>query len=575
MKLHFDKVTTIKKQIAVFTFSLAGAMTMSMSTQAFTQIGGAGALPMGHEWLTRTSALEVLNAEHIIPADPQDPRASWTHGLAKNLDLSNAQNEINRIAGITNNNARFEPRYDDIYAAIMGERWVDMAGFNVVKSSTDKYNCFDAVAQEPADLQQDHFMRRYDDIGGQGGVDSATRSQARFINHFVNAAMAEKKNVKMWDGGTYSSQKKLDQNYFLFGRAVHLFQDSFSPEHTVRLPTDNYEKVHQVKAYLCSEGAEQHTHDVMAAVNFTSGDVIWNADTRLDSGWAAYKVSSMKTIGLVAMEASKDLWAAFIRTMAVPEDQRQAVAQQEAQTLVNNWLSFDEQEMLAWYDNHNHRDDSFVVEDGDTGPGKSQYDCMIGLGVESGNQSQRVAELDQLRRQCLYNVEAVTGYSDLNDTYMHIPYNWQWTSTTWESVPADWQMPTLQADTGKVVTIKNSVNGDPLTVPDGLSNNSVISSESGEAVEFILVDDRDQGVYFRAKNDSDLFLSYDAMWGKGKLFNSPNQAAYQVQPLGNLWSIKNTYWNDFLWYRSYNDNIYVSGKGDTDKSHSRWIIEGL
>ncbi len=31
-----------------------------------------------------------------------------------------------------------------------------------------KHNCFDAVAQEPAEVQYDHFMRRYDEVGGQG-----------------------------------------------------------------------------------------------------------------------------------------------------------------------------------------------------------------------------------------------------------------------------------------------------------------------------------------------------------------------------------------------------------------------
>ncbi len=567
-----NKRTLSKLRMAALTISLAGTTSVS----AFTQIGGAGALPMGHEWLTRTSVLEVLDAEHIIPADPEDPRAGWDKGLAKNLDLSSAQNEVARLTSIENNNPRFEPRYDDVYAAIMGERWVDMAGFNVTKSSTGKYNCFDAVAQEPADLQQDHYMRRYDDIGAEGGVIAARRAQNRFVMHFVNAAMAEKKSINAWDGGAYSSKKKLDQNYFLFGRAVHLFQDSFSPEHTVRLAKDNYEKVYQVKAYLCSEGAEQHTHDTMAALNFTSGDVIWKPNTRLESGWASYKVSSMKDVGLVAMEASKDLWAAFIRTMAVPRDQREAVARAEAETLVKNWLDFDEQEMLDWYENEEHRDHTYVLEDGQTGKGKSQYDCMIGLGVESGSQSERVAELDQLRRQCLYNVEAAPGYSDVNDPYMHIPYNWQWKSSKWLSVPDDWEMPELPADSGKTVTIKNAINGNPLTAPDGLYTNSYIYSNEGDAVEFVMVGDPEQEAYFRAKNDADLFLSYKATSsGSAKLFNSPNQAAYKVEQFGVLWGLKNTYWGQYLWFDQDDEGVQLTRKGDPDEAHSLWIIDGL
>lgn len=565
-----------KSTLALFNQRLSsvifGVLT-STSAMAFTQIGGGGAIPMGHEWLTRTSALELLNADHISTADPADPRLSWSDGLAKNLDLSNAQNEVARIKSIAKSNALYEPRYDDVFAAIIGERWVDTAGFNVAKATVGTIDCFSAVAQEPADLQQDHFMRRYDDIGGQGGVNAARRAQQRFINHFVNAAMADEKNIKVWDGGGYSKQEKISHNYFLFGRAVHLFQDSFSPEHTVRLAEDNYEKVRQVKAYLCSEGAEQHTHNTQDALNFSSGDVIWKQNTRLEAGWTTYKPSSMKPVALVAMEASKDLWAAFIRTMALPREERQAAAQQEAQTLVNHWLAFDEQEMLNWYDEETHRDHTYVLEPGQTGTGINQYDCMLGLGVSSGSQSARVAELDQQRRQCLFNVQPIPGYSDLNDPYMDIPFNWQWTSTQWKTPSASWQIPQRLADTGKDVVIKNATNGDPLVAPGGLSHNSTIYSTAGEAIEFILLGDLQKEAYFRSKNNADLFLSYSATTGKGLLYNSPNQAAYRVQPVGVLWSIENTYWNDFLWYQSSSDRIYVSGTGDANKTHSQWIIE--
>jgi hypothetical protein len=46
------------------------------------------------------------------------------------------------------------------------------------------------VAQEPADIQYDHFMRRYDDAGGPGGVHAAKTSQQRFVAYFVAAATA-------------------------------------------------------------------------------------------------------------------------------------------------------------------------------------------------------------------------------------------------------------------------------------------------------------------------------------------------------------------------------------------------
>lgn len=555
-------------------FRIILGSVLSSSAFAFTQLGGAGSLPMGHEWLTRTSALEVLNADHVIAADPADPRSSWTLGLAKNTDLSNAQNEVARLKGLPNNNARYEPGYDYIYAAIIGERWVDTAGANVVKANLDKVNCFDAIAQEPADLQQDHYMRRYDDEGAQGGVDAAARAQTRFINHFVNAAMAQEKNIKALDGGAFSSLYKVDQNYFLFGRAVHLFQDSFSPEHTVRLADDNYQKVRQVKAYLCSRGAEQHTHDLKAALNFTSGDVIWQADTRLDSGWNSYKVSSMKPVALVAMEASKDLWAAFIRTMSVPSAERRAIAQQEAQTLSANWLSYNEAEALSWYTDEAHRDDTYVLNDGEAGKGNNQYDCMLGLGIESGSQAIRVKELDALRKQCLFNIQATPGFADVADTHMDIPYNWQWTSSTWKDVPAGWEIPQLSADTGKTVTIRNSITGAALVAPEGIGHNHSVYSKSGNAIEFVAVIDNGE-MHFRAKNNADLFLSYNMFSGKGLLYNYPNQAAYKVERIGNLWTIENTYWNDYLWFDTSSERLYLSRKGDDDKAHSQWIIDGL
>ncbi|KAF7774411.1 hypothetical protein PCIT_a0854 [Pseudoalteromonas citrea] len=415
----------------------------STTGSAFTQLGGGGAMPMGHEWLTRTAALEVLNEEHIIEPDLEDPRQYWQFGLAKNVHITNASSEVSSIKATPNNNRKYQPKYYDIYSAIIGERWVDIAGFNVTSASADPTgpNCFNAVSQEPAQLQQDHFMRRYDDVGGQGGVNAAHRAQTRFISHFVNAAMADEKNIEVWDGGGYSVKTDVDHNYFLFGRAVHLFQDSFSPEHTVRLAQDNYEKIWQVKAYLCSQGAEQHTHDTADIVNFDSGDVIWKKHTRKQLGWSSYKASNMKPVALVALEASKDLWAAFIRTMAVEVTQRQSYARTEAQLLVDNWLSFDTQAMLTWYQNQQHRDHTYVLAPTDTGIGKTQHACMTELKVGTTDQLERVAQLTEERRQCLYNIETQRGYEDAYDAYIKMPYNWRWKSLMWKKPPADWQIP--------------------------------------------------------------------------------------------------------------------------------------
>ena len=161
--------------------------------------------------------------------------------------------------------------------------------------------------------------------------------------------MAPPTQILVWDGGAYSTQYPVDRNYFLMGRAAHLFEDSFSSEHTVRVPSDMYTTVRQVKSYLCALGSEQHSHATPTTFNYSSGDVIWNPGTNLGLGWGSYIPSNMKTNALVAMEATKDLWAAFIRTMAQPLAQRQATAQSEAQTLAKNWLNFDSNAMSSWY----------------------------------------------------------------------------------------------------------------------------------------------------------------------------------------------------------------------------------
>lgn len=561
----------IKNIIAVF--SLIGPV----SVNAYTQFGGGGLMPMGHEWLTRSAALELLNQEHIISADPNDPRKKWTDGLAKNIDISEAQTEVERIQAKANYNSLYQPKYDDVFSAIIGERWVDMAGFNVTNSMIDQVgvNCFEAIPQEDQELQQDHFMRRYDDIGGQGGVNAALRAQKRFISHFVNAALADKKRINVWDGGGYAKKAEVDHNYFLFGRAVHLFQDSFSSEHTVRLAEDNYKTVRQVKAYLCSEGAEQHTHSKSRIINFKSGDVIWNENSFTQSGWHSYKASNINDLSLVALEATKDLWAAFIRTMAVNEAQRKKYARKEAQTLVDNWLSFDEQEMRTWYDNAKNRDHTYVLAPGETGIGKPIEACMGELNVATTSQAEHVAAIEKERRQCLYNIEAEPGYEDLHDQYMSIPYNWRWKWNTWQTPPRDWKISSKPADQGKIIVIMSGINGIPISAK-ALQNNMPlsISDYAYAPVQWIKVPVADDRYYLRSQNAPSLFFSYSgSSSGYGKLFNSPESAEYQFIDRGGFWNIKNTYWKQYVWYNQKTQSSDLSSNGSVDAAHSRWVIQ--
>lgn len=559
------------------TLTVPAALLFSTTTLAFTQLGGGGIMPMGHEWLTRTAALEILNEEHIIDRDPDDPRLHWQFGLAKNTDLNAAIEEVARIKAQPKHNSSYQPKYYDIYSAIIGERWVDIAGFNVANASTDPIgpNCFSAISQEPADLQQDHFMRRYDDIGGQGGVDAAKRAQARFISHFIQAAVANEKNMRVWDGGGYSALTEVDHNYFLFGRAVHLFQDSFSPEHTVRLASDNYEKIWQVKAYLCSQGAEQHTHSTSDILDFSSGDVIWKESSQGQSGWSSYTTTNMKPVALVALEASKDLWAAFIRTMAVPRSMRESYARNEAQKLVDNWLSFDEQTMLTWYEDQHHRDHTYVLAPNDTGPGKTIEACMAALNVGTTNQQERVAQLEADRRQCLFNIEAQPGYSDLHDPYMSMPYNWRWKSLTWQTPHESWQQSTLLADTGQALIIKSFENGRAISSSDLTKNTELVTSGNKE-ITWIKVPGESSDYYFRSQHAPALFFSYsNAASGYAKLSNSPNKAAYELIYQGGVWNIKNTYWQQYMWHNHNLHRPQLTRTGSPNKTHSKWIIEEI
>ncbi|MCL1126616.1 hemolysin D [Shewanella surugensis] len=552
--------------------------------QAFTQSGatidfiGSG-IPMGHEWLTRMSAFEVIGNDPVISYDPDDPRSSWSAGLARNTQLdSNALDEVNSLIGATLSDTRYESTYQFIHSAILGQRWVDLGGFNVTSSSLTSVNCFDVVSQEPAELQKDHYMRRYDDLGNQGGIDAATRSQTRFIQHFIDAAMATDQQIKMWDGGAYSAQENVNYQYFLFGRAIHLFQDSFSPEHTVRLSNDNYETVYQVKSYLCAEGSEQHTHDTKEVLDYSSDDVIWNEGSRLDSGWESYKASNMKDVALVATEASKDLWAAFFRTMGTPIGEREAVALVEAQTLVDNWLAIDTFSALSWYDETDHQDSTYVAMLDDLNPHYTQEQCMVDIGVDSGSQQDKVEQLEDDRLTCMYNIEAESGYEDVNDPHMDIPYNWKWkNATTWLSPDADWIPEEKEADLGTLINIISAVNNEAMTLSSGeLENNTTIYVEEGTPLALIQVEmTDDNAAYFRVKDNADLFLSYATFSGKVKLADTPRNASYEIQTNFGESKLLNQRWNDYLWFYERNGTAYVSGDASESDIESSWYIQNI
>ncbi|MDQ3287550.1 MAG: hemolysin D [Pseudomonadota bacterium] len=550
---------------------LAGSHAVT-PVAAHTQSGAGTAMgngiPMGHEWVTRLAALEVLGGDPIMPPDPNDPRRQWTQGLAKNTSLDGAGAEVARLRSQPYADQRYQSTYKAVYDAIVGERWVDIGGFNATTSRLSPVNCWDAVAQEAVEVQYDHFMRRFDDVGAQGGVDAAKRSTQRFIDYFVAAATAPSMNMVVWDGGGYSAKTEVDRNYFLLGRAAHLFQDSFSSEHTVRLPADNHTSIRQVKSYLCAPGSEQHTHALSAIFDFTSGDVIWNTGTQLESGWGAYRPSNMKSAPLVATEATKDLWAAFIRTMAQPMGQREETARREATTLAVNWLSFDEKEMLGWYEQFGNRDRTYVLAAGQSGPGQTVEACMKGLGYKSGTQAEAVDKFKSDQRMCLYNVVAVEGYSDLFDTSMHMPFNWAWRALTWQTPPSNWQIPQRPADTGQPVRVRHS-NGNYMTAPDGLAKDNWVYVRSGVApLDLVQVPTGDaSSFHYRSRLAPSLFLSYRASTGAVKLYDSANQAAFTPRDGG----LMSNHWNMWVWL--YNDSPYITRTGNPANANARWSVE--
>lgn len=390
---------------------------------AFTQgagIRGTGGTPQGHEWLTVRSAHEVLGDERgDLPTDPrtvnQLPRAEnprITSEMAADFKRQ------------TTGETTYGAKYQKVMDAILGQRWVDIAGFNVVKANASKYNCFDMVPQLPDDIQRDHFMRMRGDAGGAGAVAAMNDGVARFVQYFVDAATAPEGKVKAWDGGGYSVKIEADRNYFLFGRAIHLFQDSFSSDHTVRLPGDGYKRLHGIKTYLCSLHSDQHGRTKPFAMDFSLdynkvGDVIW-LSRRND--WTP---TNVKLNALVSVEGMKDAWAAFIRVMALPREQRGSAARAAAEGIARTWLAFDPEAVRQRYDDPDapRKIEGFVAD---------QAACDKTIGGPG--------MMDRIKREraiCLWNVQAVDGTTE-RDRHIHIPFRWDWKSSGWLIPPPDW-----------------------------------------------------------------------------------------------------------------------------------------
>jgi hypothetical protein len=549
------------------------------SVRGFTQSavgeGLAFGIPMGHEWITLLAALEVLDGKEY---EGDDPRREWKGpGKAKNASVSSAEAaaEVRRVTAEDQripDERRYNSKYKVVYDAIVGERWVDIGGFDITKSKFfDQVDCWNAVAQEAVEVQYDHFMRRFDDTGGDGGVKAMRESQARFRRYFVDAAMASPGRMLVYDGGATSEETEVDHNYFLFGRAVHVFQDSFSPEHTVRLAADNYETVREVKSYLCAYGSEQHSHKDPIAGDYSNLDVIWNSGSQVGK----YKAANMRTVALVATEATKDLWAAFIRTMGTSRDRRREVAEREADQLIRNWLAGDAEKMKVWYQDETNRGATYVRAAWDRGKGVSVEQCMDGLGTKwQGDPYKKARKLEDEQRKCLYIIRPVAGYSDLFDRSMHMPYKWEWTRILGFSTPPDgWRIPDQAADTGIRYRIRSEANQQYLTASNGLADGSWLKTHATADPLVVTMVGEAERAFFRATFAPSLFVSYQAVYpGALKLYaglREPPTADAEFAVRGNSWF--NHKWQQYVWL--YYDTPQLNRWGDPTKPEGRWIFE--
>ena len=555
------------------------------SVFSFTQHAGTDAsnpIPMGHEWITRLSAIELLGGDTYIADDPNDPRKKWTSGKAKNLDLTSATKEVERIKKLSFSEKTYAAQYKPVWDAIIGERWVDIGGNNFTKGKMFyRYDCLDNVTQEPAEVQYDHYMRRYDDVGGQGGLTAAKYSKERFIKYFVAAAIASPGDMSVWDGGGYSVRVTVDRNYFLLGRALHLFEDSFSQDHTVRTEDDQYEKVRQVKSYLCASGSEQHAHDTIPP--YKNGDVIWNPASKWNgTTWGTYKPSNIKPVALVAIEASKDVWAGFIRTMAVEPAKRQAVALTEATAAANQWLSVkDEQETLNWYADKNHRDGTYVQainqkEDG--GLGRTQAQCMKQDWGTSQTQLDKVKQFEKGQRMCLYNMLPTWGHENEIDPSLHLAYDWGWRNgDTFITPPDNWKI--TDANPHYVdISIMSRVNNKYMCNSGGdwLALNCGGGAASVPVFTVPLNKDLYTATTLKVKGRPGYYLNrQDSSWGRVGIYNSSWKGTFRFEKRQDgSYNIKNTYDNDYVYLHT--DNIpYINSDGKPENLNAQWIVNGL
>ncbi len=342
--------------VRVFTiFAATGALGSEGTAHAFSQYSPV--TPLGHEFLVVNPTL-VTRVKGGFKSGGDGPPV-FPELNPKEQEITDHDAQCGRLCN------GYGTYSHAVWSTVIGQRWADTMGFT--KNLVTANRCFDAVAQNGDGIMPDHFLRKRGDFNGcgsaNGRVNAIERSIMRFRQLFTEAAKFNDGPMQVRDGGFTSAHYTVLAPYFLFGRAVHLFQDSFSPEHSIRsLPSGD---IRDIKSYFCTPDVPLHRHaensflvtrgrdagkaitsEVASATAFARGasqktpeygtgyelhgDVIWKGVT------VSHAYDSLKPYAKLAHDAMVDLWRAFMLA-----HKNHATIEAELQKIVDRWFKYD------------------------------------------------------------------------------------------------------------------------------------------------------------------------------------------------------------------------------------------
>lgn len=312
---------------------VAVSLLAPLSAGAFTQQGAWGvATPVGHEYLCVESARTLRNFPELASQGYKEIREILRDNRVAFERLKDANSRLKRKGTLTQEmglvrsySAQRSYRNLPALSAALGQRWVDTMGF----SATYYKSCFDHVAQLPNAIMPDHFMRRHGDVGPSGRRAAHREGVRRLRRYFMDAVRARRDLVPITDASASQGHFLVLRDYFLLGRAFHLLQDSFSPEHTIRTGR-GLRQIREIKHYGCLLNTFQHSHDKPLIENRkTNGDVIWA--TGRFSGWSSRNLTIWAK---AALAASQDLWIAYLSARRRPSSARRQIDK-----VINKWMT--------------------------------------------------------------------------------------------------------------------------------------------------------------------------------------------------------------------------------------------